>query len=240
MDADNLFGQIVKSSVNLPVVHVDRNAFMTKELSPYLSPEQISIVLDRGTKGYVDKKIIDKIARECIKYQTIVVCSSSFLAGIPGGWAMAGTIPADVAQFYGNVFAITQKLMYLYGYPDLSGEDGKISDEMSSLLIIFTGLMMGVQGVEVGIKEMTECLAKSAVKKIGTMVLKKSTLFQVAKKVASLIGVKLTRDGFAKVAGKVIPLVGAPISAGVTYFTFMPMCKRLKRYLDEQWNSEIG
>ena len=49
-----------------------------------------------------------------------------------------------------------------------------------------------------------------------------------------MIGIKLTKDGFARGISKVIPLIGAPISAGLTYWTFKPMAGRLKRSLDEQ------
>ena len=27
-------------------------------------------------------------------------------AGLPGGWVLNGTIPADIAQFYGHIFAL--------------------------------------------------------------------------------------------------------------------------------------
>lgn len=235
MTESNLFEQIVKSSVNLPFVHVDRTEFLKKELSPFCTNEEFEKVLQEGTKGIVDKKVIGKLAKGCINYHTTIVCSTSFLAGIPGGWAMAGTIPADVAQFYGHVFALTQKLLYLYGWPDLSDGNGKLSDSTVQVLILFTGVMMGVQGAEAGIKVVTESLAKAAEKKIATMVLRDSLIFQIAKKTAAILGVKLTREGFAKAAGKVVPLIGAPISAGVTYFTFKPMTSKLRRHLDDLW-----
>ena len=37
----------------------------------------------------------------------------SFAAGIPGGLAMAATIPADVAQFFGMALRLAQELAYL-------------------------------------------------------------------------------------------------------------------------------
>lgn len=237
MAENNVFEQIVKSSVNLPFVHVGRTEFLKKELAPFCTNEEIEKVLSDGTKGIVDKKVIDKIAKGCISYHTTLVCSTSFLAGIPGGWAMAGAIPADIAQFYGHVFALTQKLLYLYGWPDLSDGHGKVSDSTVQVLILFTGVMMGVQGADAGIKAVLESLAKATEKKIAIMVLKDSVVFQIAKKVAALIGVKLTREGFAKAAGKVIPLVGAPVSAGLTYFTFKPMTTKLKRHLDGLWHN---
>ena len=52
-------------------------------------------------------------------------------------------------------------------------------------------------------------------------------------KIAQWIGINMTRESFAKGVGKVIPLVGAPVSATITYYTFRPMAKRLKKHLDE-------
>ena len=170
--AENVFEQIVKSSVNLPFVHVNRTEFLRKELTPFYTADEIERVITNGPRGIVDKKIIDKIAKGCINYHTTVVCSTSALAGLPGGGAMVGTIPADVAQFYGHVFALTQKMLYIYGWPDLSDGSGKISDSSAQVLILFTGLMMGVQIAEVGIKAVTEAMTKAAQKKIATMVLK--------------------------------------------------------------------
>lgn len=67
----------------------------------------------------------------------------------------------------------------------------------------------------------------------------KYAVYNVAKQVAKWIGIKLTKDGFAKSVSKIIPLIGAPISAGVTYWTFKPMANRLKKHLDEQLNLMI-
>ena len=64
-----------------------------------------------------------------------------------------------------------------------------------------------------------------------------SWVYSVVQQICKWIGVKLSEEGFARTVGKVIPLVGAPISAGITYFTFTPMCKKLKKELDFQWTA---
>ena len=40
-------------------------------------------------------------------------------AGIPGGLAMAATIPLDALQFYGMTLRMAQEITYLYGAKDL-------------------------------------------------------------------------------------------------------------------------
>ena len=36
----------------------------------------------------------------------MLVCGTSASAGLPGGWVLNGTIPAYIAQLYGNIFAL--------------------------------------------------------------------------------------------------------------------------------------
>jgi len=67
------------------------------------------------------------------------------------------------------------------------------------------------------------------------MALTQYAMYNIAKQVGKWIGLKLTKDGVGKSMGKVIPFIGAPISAATTYFTFKPMAKKLKKHLDEQW-----
>lgn len=235
MNKDLIFQSIVKKSATLPFVKVDRVVFLRKELTPYYGEEVIKNVISHGTGEYVDKKIIDKIALGCINYHTTLVCGTSALAGIPGGWAMAGTIPADLAQFYGHVIALTQKLIYLYGWPDITDEEGEIDDDTCSILILFIGLMMGEKLAVDGINTLLKSLGGQVEKRLARMALSEVGLYNLIQQVCKWIGVKVTKESFSKAAGKAIPLIGAPVSATLTYVTFKPMARRLKRKLDEQW-----
>ena len=233
------FNKVIKAAMRLPVVTVSREPFLRKELAPYYDRATIDAVILHGTKGLVDKKVIDKITTSCIKYQTTAVCSVSALAGLPGGWAMAGTIPADVAQFYANAVSLAEKLLYLYGWPDMMDENGEVNDATAHIMTIWLGVMMGAQGAEMGVRALLKELAGQVEKKVLEAALAKSWVYSLAAQICKWIGVKLTEDGFAKAAGKIIPLVGAPISAGITYFTFKPMCQKLKKELDFEWDHPL-
>lgn len=147
---------------------------------------------------------------------------------------MAATVPADIAQFYGHVLALIQKLLYLYGWADFRDEKRKLNDEMANTLTLFVGVMMGSRGAIQGINALTKALAGQAVKRIPQIGLTKFGFYNVAKQIGKWIGIKLTKDSFAKGVGKAIPLVGAPVSAALTYWTFKPMATKLKKYLDSQ------
>lgn len=67
----------------------------------------------------IPQELINGIADEVIQYERVCVSGISTALGMPGGVAMAATIPADIAQYYGYMLRATQKLMYLYGFPKL-------------------------------------------------------------------------------------------------------------------------
>ena len=96
--------------------------------------------------------------------------------------------------------------------------------------------MMGSQAAAETVQRLSVEFAKQVAIRLPKKALTKYAVYNVAKQVAKWIGIKLTKDGFAKSVSKIIPLIGAPISAGVTYWTYKPMAKRLKKHLDEQLN----
>lgn len=236
VDTMDLWNKALKSAMVIPVVKVDRETFIRKELAVYCNPEQLNVAISDSPLKVLNKTQISKIANGCIKYHLTLVCSTSALAGLPGGWGMIGTIPADIAQFYAHVFALIQKLLYLYGWPDLQNEQGELDDETAQILTLFTGVMIGSQAAVETVQRLGMEFAKQVVIRLPKKALTKYAVYNVAKQVAKWIGIKLTKDGFAKSISKIIPLIGAPISAGVTYWTFKPMANRLKRHLDEQLN----
>lgn len=232
MEVTELWNEILKAAIALPMVKVNRVEFIQKELTPYCTPEQILLAVNDSPTRVLTKSQLNKIANGCINWHTTLVCSTSVLSGLPGGWALAATVPIDMAQFYGHVFALIQKLLYLHGWADLLDEKGKLNDEMANTLTLFVGVMLGSYEATQIINAITKALAKQTVKRLPKVALTKLGFYNVAKQVAKWIGVKLTKDSFAKNIGKVIPLIGAPISATLTYWTFKPMATKLKKQLD--------
>lgn len=235
MDANiELWNKALKGAMAIPFVKVDRESFLRKELSIYCNVDQINLAISNSPTKVLTNRQISKIANGCIKYHLTLVCSASALAGLPGGWALVGTIPADIAQFYAHVFALTQKLLYIYGWPDLQNQNGELDDETAQVLTLFTGVMMGSQAATEAVRNLTKAFAGQIAVRLPKEALTKCAIYNVAKQVAKWIGIKLTKDGFSKGIAKVVPLIGAPISAGLTYWTFKPMANRLKKHLDEQ------
>lgn len=229
-----IWNKVMGAALSMPGVKVDRDDFLKKELKNYCSPEQLNLAISSRPINGVSKEIIDRIANACINSHTTKVTTISAVAGIPGGFAMAGTIPADMAQYYWHVFVLAQKLAYLYGFPDLRDENGNLTDTASDMLTLFVGVMMGAPAANQAIKGLAKEFAKQVIKRLPQKALTKTMYYPIIKQIAKWIGVKLTKDTFAKGLGKVIPILGGVISGGLTLATFRPSAKRLQHKLQEE------
>lgn len=232
-DDNNTFELALATASSLPMVHIDRKKFLFKELIKFCPKEQVDIAIQNNPAyAGIEISTIDKIANSCINYETNKVSSISFAAGIPGGFAMAGTIPADIAQYFAHILRILQKLIYLYGWEEILPEDGKIDDDTSNMITLFVGVMFGVNGAASTITKISASAAQKASKDIAAKALTKGTIYPIVKKIAQALGVKMTKDIFAKGVSKVIPIIGGIASGGLTYVTYKPMAYKLKKHLE--------
>lgn len=233
MNDNNIFEQVLATASSLPMVHIDRKKFLFKELIKFCPKEQVDIAIQNNPAyAGIDISIIDKIANSCINYETNKVSSISFAAGIPGGFAMAGTIPADITQYFAHILRILQKLIYLYGWEEILPEDGSIDDDTSNIITLFVGVMFGVNGAASTITKISASAAQKASKNIAAKALTKGTLYPIVKKIAQALGVKMTKDIFARGVSKAIPIIGGIASGGLTYITYKPMAYKLKKHLE--------
>lgn len=222
---------IITSSVQIPGVKVDRKKF----LAEMFASEDIIIqdVLDFGPiQAGVTQEKLSQLSSKLILKRTSQSSLASFAAGIPGGLAMAATIPADVLQFFGMTLRLAQELSYLYGADDL-WQDGKIDDDkVQSQLLLYCGVMFGVSGAVSGVRVLSTQIAKTTAKKLPQKALTKTFWYPIIQKIGKAIGVKVTKTAFSKSVEKVIPVVGGVISGGLTFASMMPMANRLQTTLD--------
>ena len=233
MNDNNIFEQVLATASSLPMVHIDRKKFLLKELIKFYPKEKVDRAIQNNPAyAGIDISTIDKIANSCINYETNKVSSISFAAGIPGGFAMAGTIPADITQYFAHILRILQKLIYLYGWEEILPEDGSIDDDTSNIITLFVGVMFGVNGAASTITKISASAAQKASKNIAAKALTKGTLYPIVKKIAQALGVKMTKDIFARGVSKAIPIIGGIASSGLTYITYKPMAYKLKKHLE--------
>lgn len=191
------------------------------------------VIATNPVHAKIPSEEIDKIADEVIKYERTCVTGISAALGVPGGFAMAATIPADIAQYYGYMLRATQKLLYLYGFPEIDTKERgqKFDSETINILVVCLGVMYGAAGANEAVKAMAKALASGVEKKLLNMALTKGTIYPIVKNVAKWFSIKMTKDVFAGFFKKAIPVVGGVIGGGLTFLTFKPCCDRLKASL---------
>ncbi|RYV51909.1 hypothetical protein [Pengzhenrongella frigida] len=227
------FTDVLDAAARLPGVRINREAYLRSALKRHCSEEQIDMaVAESPAAACIPFGAIRAVASDSIKYETAKATALSAVAGIPGGFAIVGAIPADLAQYFGHVLRIAQKLAYIYSWPDLFADDGEeLDDATSGILTLFVGVMFGVQLAQSGVAKVSTMIAGQVLKKLPQQALTKGAIYPVVKKVAVLLGVRMTKQIFAGGVAKVIPVLGAVFSGGLTLATFLPMSKRLQKHL---------
>lgn len=228
---------LMEASMKLPGAKVYRQEYLSSAFAAYGDTSLLS------TKRPVDvfsEKVVEKVANDAIARQTAIVTSLSTVAGIPGSYAMIGTIPADLAQYYYHVLVIAQKLCYIYGWPDLLDEQNNLSEGTINVLTLFIGVMLGAQAANKAVGELSKRFAGQLVRRLPQKALTKGFIYPIVKQVAKWIGIKITKDSFAKGVSKAVPIIGAVTSGGLTYFTFKPMARKLQNELNNEMSMQIS
>ena len=220
---------IIQQAMKLPIVNVNRKKFLHKELIRYYTEDVVNIAIKKNPAyAGIEKERINEISKQVINYETNKVSAISFMAGMPGGFAMVATVPTDIAQYFAYMIRVMQKLAYLYGFEDFELNEESISDDTMNQIMVFLGVMFGVQGANAGVKKIAEAAAKKVSKSLAQKALTKGTVFPIVKKIAQSVGIKMTKQIFAESVSKVVPIIGGVVTGGLSYATFKPCAKKLK------------
>lgn len=223
---------ILARAITLPGVKVDRKQF----LAANFASEDCSVqaVLDMGpVDAGCPRELLKKKASALIFERTGVSSIASFVSGLPGGAAMAVSIPADVLQFFGMTLRLAQELVYLYGGQDL-WENGEVdSEKVRAQLVMYCGVMFGVSGAAAGVRLLSSQIAKTTLKKLPQKALTKTVWYPIVKQTAKAIGIKVTKSSVAKGISKAVPVIGGIVSGTLNFAAMMPMGNRLAETLDK-------
>jgi hypothetical protein len=232
-NAESRFFTLLLAAAKLPGVRIDREAYLRSALARRCSEEQIRRAIEETPAAAgIPADVLDKVAGESIRYETAKVSALSAAAGVPGVFALPATVPADAAQYIGHMLRISQKLAYLYSWPDLFSEEGdEVDDATKGVLTLFFGVMFGTQSANAAVGKVAGMMAEQVAKTLPRKALTHGVIYPIVKKVAGYLGVRMTTQSFAATVSKAIPLVGAAVSGGLTLATFLPMTKRLKKHL---------
>lgn len=222
--------------VRVPGVRVNRDEFLRQELRKLrMDEDAIARALSSNPMmAGVSLAQIDTLAEEAISYETNKSAAISFVAGIPGGFAMLGTIPADLMQYYVHALRIMQKLAYLYGWGELLPDGRDADDDTLGVLAVFFGVMLGVGGAAQSLTAFARVAAKTAYQNHATKrALMSITWYPVVKHSLRLIGINITKSTAARGFSKIIPVIGGFVSSGLTFMALQSQSALLKEHLRE-------
>ena len=244
--------EFLSKVVRVRGVRINRDEFLRQELSKlHMGDDAIQRAIDSNPLlAGVALTEIDRIADEAISYETNKSAAISFVAGIPGGFAMLGTIPADLMQYYVHALRIMQKLAYLYGWGELLPDGREADDDTLGVLAVFFGVMLGVGGAAQSLTAFARVAAKTAYQNHATKrALMSITWYPVVKYSLRLIGINITKNSVAKGISKVVPVIGGFVSSGLTFMALQSQSILLKDNLREipppglsvdEWSQHLG
>jgi len=233
---ESVWLDILGTVAKIPGVKVDRRTFLSEDFKMVCSDEELRNILENGVKSAgVSLLTLDTVSERVIKKHASLAIGASFLAGLPGGFAMLGTIPADAAQYYCNTLITAQKLAYVYGYPDL--DDGT-ENNFNVMITILVGVMMGCETANEFLKQLSKNIGQIAAREVVKSVLMKPIVIPVFRQVAMFLGKMIPTKMVLGGTAKLIPLVGGVVSGGLTAAMFIPGANKLKNKLREGWDSE--
>ena len=246
LEKEVVLENVITTAVQIPGVKVDRKKF----LSEMFATEDIVLqdVFDLGPiQAGVSQEKLAQLANKLILKRTGQSSIASFVAGIPGGLAMAATVPADILQFFGMALRLAQELSYLYGADDL-WQNGQVDDEkVKNQLLLYCGVMFGVSGAVSGVRVLSTQIAKTTLKQLPKKALTKTFWYPMVKQIGKVLGVKVTKSTVAKGVSQAIPIIGGVISGGMNFASMMPMASRLQStfesanfgYTEEEFENDI-
>ena len=244
--------EFLSKVVRVRGVRINRDEFLRQELSKlHMSDDAIASAIDSNPLlAGVALTEIDRIADEAISYETNKSAAISFVAGIPGGFAMLGTVPADLMQYYVHALRIMQKLAYLYGWGELLPDGREADDDTLGVLAVFFGIMLGVGGAAQSLTAFARVAAKTAYQNHATKrALMSITWYPVVKYSLRLIGINITKNSVAKGISKGVPVIGGFVSSGLTFMALQSQSVLLKDNLRkipppglsvDEWSQHLG
>ncbi len=246
MEKEVALETILTTALKLPGVKVDRNECLIKIFSNENIDTQELLELGPIAANVPHEKIT-QLADKQIFIRTGESSLASFVSGIPGGLAMAATIPLDLLQFFATALKLAQELSYIYGANDMWQNGSEDSNKIMEQMLLYCGVMFGVSGAVSGVRLLSVKIAQTTLKKLPQKALTKGFWYPIVKQIGKAIGVKVTKSSVAKGISKAIPLVGGVISGSLNFASMMPMAKRLQAtlesaafdYNDEKFKEDI-
>lgn len=208
---NNGWNAVLASILRIKGARVNRTEFL----------RQVFEQLPAG-RTWMSAETVQELAAKRIRRHTIETSAASAAAGLPGGFALLATVPADVMQYLWHTVVLAQELCYLYGTADLFSEDGRLSDQGNGILTLAVCLMLGSRDTETenAFSALYRALKERALKNPSFLAVTARFWYHAAEKAAEWLGAKLAGTAARGGLSKFLPLIGAAVNGIASYATF--------------------
>lgn len=224
----------LNSILKMPGAKINREAYLRKTFS-HLSDSEIRRCISESPTKVVSRVEIENAASNAIRSHTAKATAISTISGIPGGLATLVSVPADMANYYFHVVAVGQKLGYLYGFPDMIDDKGRLTADGEIMLTAFIGVMNKVEVAKELVKkiaiETAKRMSEETAIRVAGNILSKQFIAQAIEAISTKLGTQIAAKGAGRVLYKAIPLLSGVVCGTITYATFKPQAKRLHEVL---------
>lgn len=231
---------VIIKGLKTPGIKINRAEFLAKTLKKRFPQETIdAAIAESPMLANIAQSEINKMANEAINFERTCVSGFSAALSAPGGVAMVATVPADLMQYYAYLLRMAQKLLYLYGFPQIDTEETgeKFDDGTMNTLILCFGVMYGVAGANKALLTVAKALGAGLSKKFMQTAVTKGTIYPVLKAILKCFNVKLTKQLASKAINHSLPVIGGVIGGGITFFSFKSCGEKLKKTLCDTYLS---
>lgn len=211
------FESVVEAAVKIPGVKVNRNEYLSKifENEPV---DILRVIQDGPVAAMLPQAKLEEIADNQIRLRVTQSSAASFIAGMPGGLALAATIPADTLQFFGMTLRMAQEIAYLYGAESFWGADGLVNTYARDELILYVGAMYDIPGAQAA--------ARYLISDNGHQI-EDDEWNAIVSYIGKEVCRKLTASTATTGIAKLFPVIGGIVSGGATFIQLSPMGNRL-------------
>lgn len=232
LDSSPLMVLLVKA-MGFPYIKVNRTTFLMETY--HLS----EVDINGRFAELVSLKQMDAAAKEYIAKNVTQSTATAFALGLPGGFAMAATIPADIMQNFAFSLRLAQQMAYIYGFDNLYADNNEMDEKARYTMIAFLGVMFAASGSGTVLRAIAPNVGRYVAKQIMSKPLMKTVWYPMLKKITGVVASKaITKKGLQAAATKAVPVIGGVVSAGVNVATMIPMANRLKNELRKYHLSE--
>ena len=230
----------INKAFQLPGIQINREAFLRKEFELYYDSDFIKEAIGQTPMmAGISLEEINKIADDIITYESKHGSSVSAALTIPGGISAFATLPMDVMQSFAFLLRCAQKLMYLYGLPQIKFEKNQLHPISMHILVLSFGVMYDLKDASIALKAMCSIIYKNKNQQIIYESLIKGKIVLIVKEIEIWFEKRMAKELLGNLFEKALPVFGAIVGGGITYLSFNKHCSKLKNVLKDTKLSNI-